>query len=325
MSPRKAFNWRAQKRKEEAASGATLLDEAIDGTRMLSPQTKRSYKEALRHWYDFAGSDQKNWTAGNANAFPDWLMRVKKLTDRSANRRLFALKTASRRAHELYGLKDFAAAAEAIPQDQYRKREALTRGQAEALFAACDRRTLRGLRDYALLAIGFGIGARREGIINLDVEDFVAERELIIKMKAKPGRKPHLHRVPLPKRAIKAIKAYLKADPHNTGPLLRKTYVKTGHDGEKAFATVKAGRMSAIHVNEACTRLGKIAGVKFHPHLMRHSLVSWLFEDGASTPEVMAITGHESMEALKRYITIFDEKRLATVERGLRGEEGDDE
>lgn len=59
------------------------------------------------------------------------------------------------------------------------------------------------------------------------------------------------------------------------------------------------GQMSVIHsFANACSKAG-ITGLRFHD--LRHEATSRLFERGFGIQQVAAITGHKTLQMLKRY------------------------
>ncbi|MGZ5199712.1 MAG: site-specific integrase [Telluria sp.] len=63
--------------------------------------------------------------------------------------------------------------------------------------------------------------------------------------------------------------------------------------------TLRAGSMSQAFERSCDPRRGNVANLRFHD--LRHEATSRLFERGLSVMEVAAITGHKTLEMLKRY------------------------
>lgn len=60
-------------------------------------------------------------------------------------------------------------------------------------------------------------------------------------------------------------------------------------------------------------RKAKIKGLKFHD--LRHEAISRLVEGGLTDQEVASISGHKSMQMLKRYTHLRTEDLVAKLDR----------
>jgi len=81
----------------------------------------------------------------------------------------------------------------------------------------------------------------------------------------------------------------------------------------------KDGHRSPYQFNAVWTRLKKALGLKdFRFHDLRHEAVSRFVEAGLSDQEVAAISGHKSMQMLKRYTHLRAEDLVEKLERLTR-------
>lgn len=97
----------------------------------------------------------------------------------------------------------------------------------EALLATCDT-SLRGLRDRAMLMLGFGTGGRRRSEIaalyrdDIGTEDYVAKGLIWVRLlETKTTGKSDAPRLPLKGRAAHAVMGWIEAAAITTGPLFR--------------------------------------------------------------------------------------------------------
>lgn len=68
------------------------------------------------------------------------------------------------------------------------------------------------------------------------------------------------------------------------------------------------------HAFTSACKLAGIAGLRFHD--LRHEATSRLFEKGLNPMEVAAITGHKTLQMLKRYTHLKPHELLKKIERG---------
>ena len=131
------------------------------------------------------------------------------------------------------------------------------------------------LRTIVILAIETGM--RRSELASLSWEeiDFKKQTAHLPKTKTDVPRT-----VPLSKAAIKALKAI------NTKP------------NGRVF-DLQAASMSQAFERACEPHRANIVGVRFHD--LRHEATSRLFEKGLNVMEVAAITGHKTLDMLKRY------------------------
>jgi integrase len=71
----------------------------------------------------------------------------------------------------------------------------LTREQAKELLAVPDRSTIKGKRDYVILALLVGCALRRNELAELDVDTIQQEREggYLLTSRVKPAHPPRRH------------------------------------------------------------------------------------------------------------------------------------
>jgi len=133
-----------------------------------SPNSRRNYAKALDDL--FALSDGRPLTRA---LFLEYRASMEDLAPSTVNVRLSAIRklVAEARKNGLIGIEDAASLSEVpnIPQKGTRLGNWLTREQARELLAVPDRTTLKGKRDYVLLAMLVGCALRREELAMLDV------------------------------------------------------------------------------------------------------------------------------------------------------------
>lgn len=165
---------------------------------------------------------------------------------------------------------------------------------------------LSGLRDRALLLVGFAGGFRRAALCALDRADitFVPEgMDLVIRKdktdQAGQGRELSItygkHRDTCP---VRALRAWLDAAGINTGPIFRGV--------AKGGKTVRTGRLDpgsvARIIKRAAARAGLLDADDFSGHSLRSGLATEAARSGATDNAIMDQTGHTDVRSVKRYI-----------------------
>jgi len=96
----------------------------------------------------------------------------------------------------------------------------LTIDQGPTLLHAFDRTTLRGTRDYAMVAVLLGCGLRRAELATVSVGDLQRREEHWV-FADLIGKGGHIRTVPVPDWVGSAIQAWLRAAAVTAGPIFR--------------------------------------------------------------------------------------------------------
>lgn len=300
----------------------------------FSPQTQRSYLCAVRDFLVYAGDDPQNWTYAIAEDWRDKLLerglerdpiadkgkhKCHKLQRQSVQVYLKGLKFASRKYAERHSTRDnpiddFAARVEVpnLKEDvsegeterTKRKRRAIQESAAAAMLATCDESPV-GVRDRAILVLGFRTGMRRAGMAGIKLGDFGIDRvtgEPIVWITLKGGRR---HDVPLDARCVAALDAWRAVLNKTSGPLW---YAFT-RDGR-----VTTDPLTAEGIYEAVQKHAKLAGVpKVSPHVMRHSFISYMVAHDVPVYRIKRITGQKTDSIIDHYTTDLDGTPASSV------------
>lgn len=159
----------------------------------------------------------------------------------------------------------------------------LSMGELSALMAACaGDGTDAGVRDAAIIALGYMCGLRRAELAGLAVDDFDAEsRTLTVRGKGNKTRA-----MPVENGALDALSDWLEIRGGWPGPLFV-AYRKGDHMQRDGLST------TAIH--KLIGRRAKQAGVReFSPHDLRRTFAGDLLDAGADLATVQKMMGHAS-------------------------------
>ncbi len=162
----------------------------------------------------------------------------------------------------------------------------LSDGEEARLLAECDAHSNPMLGWVVRIALYTGM--RRGEIATLTRDQVDLSRRIIRLTDTKNGS---ARTVPLSKNAIKVFEDALNnpISPDDTDLIF---FGEPGKDGIRRAYTLNK-------VWETALKRAKITGLRFHD--LRHEAVSRLVEKGLSDQEVSAVSGHKSMQMLKRY------------------------
>lgn len=169
-----------------------------------------------------------------------------------------------------------------------------------------------GLRDRAILEMLYSTGLRCAELCNLDLGDVDFSAETVWVRKGKGGKD---RVVPVGKRALEALRDYLKAGrpalkPHSPALFLSQFGRRLTVNG------------AGVTVLRACARADLQTRVT--PHLLRHAFATHLLENGADIRHVQAMLGHASIKSTQIYTGVTArhlKKALACHPRARLGEE----
>jgi integrase len=192
-----------------------------------------------------------------------------------------------------------------------RKNGALT-ADVTAAVAAIDLATMAGVRDRALLLVGFAAGMRRSELVGLDVDDLAAAPEgyVIHLRSSKTDQEAAGRAVPMvygtdPRYCpVRAVRAWTTAAGLQAGPLFRPV---------NRHGRVLGRRLSAQSVALIVkTHMGRLGHppAEFAGHSLRRGHATSAARGGAAERTIMATTGHRSTRTVRTYIEagqLFDD------------------
>lgn len=168
--------------------------------------------------------------------------------------------------------------------------------------ATAQPRTLRGIRDRAILVLGWAMGARRSEVVALDVADLrltVDGFEITIRRsKTDQEGAGHVLGVPFGSTPatcpVRSVLAWQSAAAIGAGPLFRS--IKNGRPTSRALDGRDLARI-VQHAAQLAGVAGDVAG-----HSLRAGLITQAARNGKPERDIMAHTGHRSAATLRRYI-----------------------
>ncbi len=165
----------------------------------------------------------------------------------------------------------------------------LSAEEVDMLVAQPDKKTLKGLRDKAMLELLCATGIRVSELISLEMADIELRRGYII-----CRRKVRESRIPFGESAKKALTMYLK---HARGVFLK------GKESNLVFTNCTGSVMSRQGFWKILKKYAEQARIEgdITPHTLRHSFAMHLLEGGAELKNVQEMMGHSDISTTAMY------------------------
>lgn len=182
----------------------------------------------------------------------------------------------------------------------------ITRDILEALLATCDH-SLRGVRDRAILMLGWASGGRRRSEItdlmleDVDLKDY-AEKQLIWlhMVESKTTSKGETPALVLKGRAAKALKLWIDLGEITDGPLFRPV-----SKADRALSRKLSPDGVYQILKQRLVKAGYPEGFA-SPHGLRSGFLTQAALDGAPIQAAMRLSLHRSMAQAQRYYDDVD-------------------
>ena len=159
----------------------------------------------------------------------------------------------------------------------------------------------KGPREYCMFSLLFGTGVRLGEAVTLRILDIAIETVTV------RGKGQKTRQIYLPKATRDAILEYLKV---RTIPLNKE-------DAAYLFTTKAGKRMSRDYFRKICQDVAFAAGVKFHPHMARHTYATGLLKRGVSVLYVSKLLGHEDLESTAIYLHPSQEDAIRAAREAI--------
>ena len=288
------------------ASWEELIDRHLSRQaveRGLSSHSMEAYARDLRDFADWAVAKRVAPERFDSTALTSYLEQLAE--------REFEVTTQRRHLASIRGLartmvdekvieRDPAPAVKLRPHPRKLPRT-LGRADIARLIESIDASTPRGMRDRAMLELGYGCGLRVSELVNLELHQVSLEAGVVVVI----GKGSKERMVPLGSAAKRALRAYLavrnrilaaaKKDGDGKVPKpIRSTAVFITRLGR---AMTRQAFFKALKEWAACdSRLGWIS-----PHTLRHCFATHLVEGGADLRAVQEMLGHSDISTTQIY------------------------
>ena len=271
---------------------------------VTADNSKRNYAKALDHLFAFAAGRPLT-----RELLLEWRASMEKLSPSTVNIRLSAMRSlvAEARRGGMLSSEDAAALTDIpnIKQAGARLGNWLTREQAKELLAVPDRSTLKGKRDYVILALLVGCALRRTELAELEVET-IQQREGRWVLADLEGKGRRIRTVAVPIWVKNAIDAWTSAAGVKDGRLLR-PILKGGK-----VRKVKGESLSDWAVWSVVEQSAKQIGIeRFGAHDLRRTCAKLCRKNGGDLEQIKFLLGHASIQTTERYLGSEQELTIA--------------
>ena len=164
--------------------------------------------------------------------------------------------------------------------------------------------SLIGVRDRALILLGFAGAFRRSELVALEIADCAFSKDglTVTLRRSKTDQDGAGRKIGIPYGSnpdtcpVRTLQVWLEKASDNVGPLFRSV---------NRYGQVRAGRLSGIDVARIVKKLAVQAGLdpaKYGGHSLRAGHATSAAIAGASERSIMKQTGHRSVQMVRRYI-----------------------
>lgn len=281
----------------------------LEQERGLVPAAARGYVEKVRPFVArFEGPNELELSRVNVAEVRAFVVEVSpRLGLRAAQLTVVALRSLLRFLH-LEGVLERSLTG-AVPSVYGSRLSGLPKrlepGQVDALLASCDRSTVTGVRDLAILTVLARLGLRAAEVAGLLLEDIDWRAgELVVR-----GKGARSERLPLPVDVGEAIVGYLR-DGRPSSAQDRAVFVRVRAPHHR----LSPGAVTYV-VEAAALRAG--LGT-IHAHRLRHTAASEMLRAGATLPEVGQVMRHRHARSTAIYAKV-DREALRQIARAWPG------
>jgi len=161
---------------------------------------------------------------------------------------------------------------------------------------------LTGIRDSALLLIGFGAALRRSEIVGLnidDIEDVPGQGILVHIRKSKTDQEGAGHTIPVPNgsklKPAEAVRAWIKQLGRSEGPL----FVSIPKGGR--LTTERLSDRSVANIIKSYAAKAKLDPAIFSGHSLRAGIITSALQSGADVFAAADLARHKKLETTRVY------------------------
>jgi integrase len=257
-----------------------------------SPHSKRNYAKALDNLFGFCASRPLS-----RELLLEWRSTMESLSPSTINVRLSAVRklVGEARRAGMIGQEEAASLTDIpnISQKGTRLGNWLTREQAKELLAVPNRSTLKGKRDYVILALLVGCALRRNELAELEVAT-IQQREGRWVLADLEGKGRRIRTVAIPIWVKQGIDAWTAAAGIDKGRLLR-SISKSGK--------VNRDTLSDWAVWSVVEQSSKQIGIEhFGAHDLRRTCAKLCRKNGGDLEQIKFLLGHSSIQTTERYL-----------------------
>jgi integrase/recombinase XerC len=167
---------------------------------------------------------------------------------------------------------------------------------SEAAKPAREEPEWKSVRDTTIFELLYGSGLRVSEVCGLNLADIDLKAQALVVW----GKGNKQRRVPMSDPAVSALKQWLKLRDALIDPKTREPAV---------FLNTKGARIGVRDVRRRMdARLARAGQSPSHPHALRHTFATHLFDGGADLRVVQELLGHSDVSTTQRYTHVSKER-----------------
>jgi site-specific recombinase XerD len=185
----------------------------------------------------------------------------------------------------------------------------LSRDEMNAVLQAPHPSTRTGIRDQAMLYLGFAAGLRASELVGLRLDDIELDGpypSILVRGKARSRR-----RLPLWKEATRALRAWLAVRGAVPTP-----EVFLNARGQ-ALTTSGLSHIVKKHARAAAQQCRSLSKKNIAPHVLRHTCAMISLQATGDIRKVAMWLGHSSLKSTEIYLRADPTEKLHTIEKAL--------
>ena len=289
-----------------------IIEMVVDG--LPSENSRRAYQRHLEEFFIWhTGENRPELNKALINRYVKEL-RVRGLSSSNINQKLSALRKLASEAEDNNLIDSRIAngirAVKGMPQRGRRTGNWLTREEAQLWINAPDVKTLKGLRDRAVLAVLIGCGLRRAEAAILSVSH-IQQRESRWAIVDIVGKRDKMRTVPMPSWAKSAIDSWTYPAHIEQGFIFRRVNKGDNLMGEKITE-------QAIY-NIVFSYGEKLKAKSIAPHDLRRTFAKLAHKGGSPIDQIQLSLGHDSINTTEKYLGVEQDLTDAPCDHlGLR-------
>lgn len=267
----------------------------LEYEKRLSANTIVAYQKDIADCFQFLESTYQisDPNLVKSNYVRSWvvdLMRTQKMTSRSVNRKISALKTYFKFLMREGTVQKNPMNGVLSPKTGKRLPHVIDKSDIQSLMTMFDdASSFKDHRDKVVLSLLYGTGMRRAELLGLKDKDIDFEKNRL-KVLGK-GNKERL--IPLGSQLLEIIKSYIKIK-RATFEDMETSHLIVTEKGKQAYP-----RMIYNIVHQYLSLVS--TSDKKSPHILRHSFATHLSDNGAELNTIKTLLGHANLSATQIY------------------------
>lgn len=264
-----------------------------------SLNTVTSYERDLRFFSEFLGGiGISSFDSVNKTSIMSYVYEMQKANKSSStiSRNIASIRSFYNHFNETGIFKSNPLKGFESPKVEKKMPGILSVNEVSALLEQPDIKTVKGIRDKAMLELLYATGIRVTELISIKKDDVDLELEYI-----KCGEGAKIRIIPIGSKAVAAIKNYL---------LVARDKLSDSLNEEILFLNTKGMPMTRQGFWKIIKSYTSKAGISsaITPHTLRHSFAAHLIENGADVQSVQEMLGHSDISTTLVYVRMNNDR-----------------